>query len=261
VGRNRATVAQTPVVAERRSATGLRSGLFGGDHFHSQNRRALEYAAAGDGVWQRGHLLAAAAGMDPAGHLARVASPSFASPRKTWLAPTFTGGDRHGFSARGFWGVHTGPNRTDRSKNGCKRHVITDARGVPLVVATGPANEPDGKRALELLDKIPAVEGRRGRPRRKPKIFQGDAAYGSAAMIRQVSRRGIQPALAPYGRTKRSHGSGLGATRYVVERTMSWFGNFRRLKICYERTWEHLQAFHELAACLICARKVQPART
>jgi len=132
---------------------------------------------------------------------------------------------------------------------------------VPLVVATGPANEPDGKRALELLDKIPAVEGRRGRPRRKPKIFQGDAAYGSAAMIRQVSRRGIQPALAPYGRTKRSNGSGLGATRYVVERTMSWFGNFRRLKICYERTWEHLQDFHELAACLICARKVQPART
>jgi transposase len=107
-----------------------------------------------------------------------------------------------------------------------------------------------------MLDKIPAVAGRRGRPRGKPTRFQGDAAYGTAAIIEQVQQRGIQPLLAPYGRTKREHGSGLGRTRYVVERTLSWFGNFRRLKLCYERTAEHFQAFHEIAASLICVNKL-----
>ncbi len=138
--------------------------------------------------------------------------------------------------------------------------MIDDARGLPLVVETGPANEPDGKRAIAMLDKIPAVAGRRGRPRRKPKIFQGDAAYGSAAIQRQVVKRGIRPLLAPYGNSKREHGSGLGRTRYVVEQTLSWFGNFRRLKLCYERTAEHFQAFHELAASLICFNRLTHQR-
>jgi len=111
-----------------------------------------------------------------------------------------------------------------------------------------------------MLDQIPAVAGRRGRPRRRPKIFQGDAAYGIVAIVEQVRQRGIQPLLSPYGHTKRQHGSGLGKTRYVVERTLSWFGNFRRLKLCYERTADHLQAFHQLAATLICFNKLQPKR-
>jgi transposase len=129
-----------------------------------------------------------------------------------------------------------------------------------LVVETGPANEPDGKRAVAMLDRLPAVAGRRGRPRRKPNRFQGDAAYGTAANIREVTARRIQPLLAPYGKSARSHGSGLGRTRYVIERTLAWFGNYRRLKLCYERTAEHFQALHELAASLICFNKLRTNR-
>jgi transposase len=198
--------------------------------------------------------------MDRSGSLAGGASSVAAAIGEARLAPLVPSGDRQRFGASRFWGDHTGPNPTDRRKKGCKRHVITDARGVPLVVQTGPANEPDSKRALAMLDQIPAVAGRHGRPRRKPKIFQGDAAYGIAAIIERVRQRGIQPQLAPYGHSKRQHGSGLGRTRYVVERTLSWFGNFRRLKLCYERTANHLQAFHDLAAALICFNKLQPKR-
>lgn len=128
------------------------------------------------------------------------------------------------------------------------------------MIETGPANQPDGKRAVALLDKLPAVVGRRGRPRRKPKVFQGDAAYGTEANIREVVKRGIRALLSPYGNSKRQHGSGLGKTRYVIERTLSWFGNFRRLKLCYERTAEHFQAFHELAAALICFNRLSTIR-
>ena len=62
--------------------------------------------------------------------------------------------------------------------------------------------------------------------------------------------RGLLLLLARIG-TK--HGSGLSALRWVVESFLAWFGQHRRLKLCYESTGEHFQAFHDLAATLICA--------
>ena len=53
----------------------------------------------------------------------------------------------------------------------------------PLVVRTGPANRPDAALALEMLDAIPPCGGRRGRPRRRPKAFPGDGAYGIEAIV------------------------------------------------------------------------------
>jgi len=134
---------------------------------------------------------------------------------------------------------------------------VTDADGVPLVVRTGPANQPDAQLALEMLDAIPPCGGQRGRPQRRPKAFQGDGAYGIKAIIAAVARRRVCSLLAPYGTARTTHGSGLGKTRYVVERSLSWMSNFRRLKLCYERFGEHFQAFHELAACLICANRIE----
>jgi transposase len=134
---------------------------------------------------------------------------------------------------------------------------VTDANGLPLVVRTGPANQPDAKMAVDMLDAIPPCGGARGRPRRRPGGFQGDGAYGIKAVIAAVVRRRVQSLLAPYGKARTEHGSGLGKTRYVVERSLSWMSNFRRLKLCYERFGEHFQAFHELAACLICANRIE----
>ena len=108
-----------------------------------------------------------------------------------------------------------------------------------------------------MLDAIPPCGGRRGRPRRRPKAFQGDGAYGIKAIIAAVVQRRVRCLLAPYGKARTEHGSGLGKTRYVVERSLSWMSNFRRLKRCYERFGEHFQAFHELAACLICANRIE----
>ncbi|MGB4259803.1 MAG: hypothetical protein WBL15_19055, partial [Phycisphaerae bacterium] len=62
--------------------------------------------------------------------------------------------------------------------------------------------------------------------------------------------------LAPTGRHGTLHGSGLGRVRYVVERTLAWFANNRRIRMCYERKACHFQAFHELAAALIVAGKL-----
>jgi transposase len=132
--------------------------------------------------------------------------------------------------------------------------LLTDARGTPLVVLTTAANISDGTEALYLLDSIPPIQGPRGRPRFRPDAFQGDHAYGWKENIAGTKKRGVRSQLARP--QDREHGSGLGKTRYVVEAGHSWFNNHRRIRLCYERTGEHFQAFHELAAALICHRKL-----
>jgi transposase len=148
-------------------------------------------------------------------------------------------------------GAHTGPNPTDRAKKGCKRHLITDGNGLPLVVQTGPANRRDEQWLPCLLWWL-WIALSYGRQRR-PRALQGDRGYGFPWSIALTVAWGLRSLLAERGT---AHGSGLGATRYVVERTHSWFVAFRRLVVCYERTGAHYQGLYQLAACVICARRL-----
>jgi hypothetical protein len=43
----------------------------------------------------------------------------------------------------------------------------------------------------------------------------------------------------------------------VAERTLAWFGRYRRLTVRYERRDDLLAAFHHLAASLICLNFVE----
>jgi transposase len=102
---------------------------------------------------------------------------------------------------------------------------------------------------LPLVDQIPPIAGVRGRPRRRPDRVQGDRAYDSRSHRRALRRRGITPVLAHRGE---EHGSGLGTTRWVVERSLSWLHQFRRLRIRWERRPDIHEAFLTLACILIC---------
>jgi hypothetical protein len=156
--------------------------------------------------------------------------------------------------------VHTGPSPVDRAKNGCKRHLITAVDGVPLLITCTPANVRDDVPFLSMLDSMPPVKmPGPGAPRYKPGSVMGDAAYGFEHIVAQVVERRVLPLLAPRGKPGHpvTHGSGLGRVRYVVERTISWLGNFRRIVQCYERTGSAWQAFNELACCMICIHKLK----
>jgi Transposase DDE domain len=71
-------------------------------------------------------------------------------------------------------GDETGPNPTDRGKPGSKHHVLVDARGLPLAMQLGPANEHDSKRFEDLLHGVRPVRGRRGPPRKRPTKLHAD---------------------------------------------------------------------------------------
>jgi transposase len=148
-------------------------------------------------------------------------------------------------------GSETGPNPTDRRKTGSKHHLVTDAQGVPLAVRLTGANRHDVTQLLPLVDAIPPIRGRRGRPRRRPRRVQGDRAYDSGPGRAELRRRGIKPVLA---RRRTAHGSGLGVYRWFVERSLSWKHQFRRLAIRWDRLPEIQDAWMSLACSLICLR-------
>jgi hypothetical protein len=128
-----------------------------------------------------------------------------------------------------------------------------------LLVTCTPANIRDDVPFLAMLDTMPPVKmPGPGAPRYKPRSVVGDAGYGFDHIIPQVIERRIRPLLAPRGKAGHpvAHGSGLGRVRYVVERTIAWLANFRRINHCYERTGRAWQAFNELACCVICAGKL-----
>jgi transposase len=146
-------------------------------------------------------------------------------------------------------GEETGPNPTDRAKPGSKHHVITEAHGVPLAVSVTAANRNDVMEIIPLTVNIPPIKGRRGHPRQRPDSLQGDRGYDSEDARGILAWLGIEPILA---KRNTGHGSGLGVTRWVVERTISWFHSFRRLRIRWDRRKDIHEAFLKIAACLIC---------
>ena len=146
-------------------------------------------------------------------------------------------------------GERTGPSPVDRRKKGSKHHVLTDGQGVPLAAATTAANVNEVTQLRRLVEAIPPVRGKPGRPRRRPDRLYGDRGYDSEPERRWLRRRGIEPFLARRGT---EHGSGLGVYRWVVERTLSWLHAKRKLRVRTDRRTDIHQAFLSLACSLIC---------
>src|SRR3954464_8138710 len=78
-------------------------------------------------------------------------------------------------------GAGTGPSPVNRRKPGSKHHLICDGLGTPLKVLTTRANGAETSEAVALLDAVPAVAGRPGRPRRRFPVLLADKGYDSTA--------------------------------------------------------------------------------
>lgn len=117
------------------------------------------------------------------------------------------------------------------------------------------ANVNDGTMLLPLVDAIPPVRGKVGAPRRKPDAVLGDKAYHSNEREVILHIRGIVPLLPRRGADE---DTSLGRRRWVVERTIAWLRQFRRLRVRDERRADIHQAFLSLGCILICFRTLDP---
>jgi IS5 family transposase len=131
---------------------------------------------------------------------------------------------------------------------------VVDRQGTPLVCLITPANRHDSTMLEQVLDAIPPIKGKRGRPRFRPAKLDGDKAYDYASCRKACRQRGIIARLARRGIESSAK---LGRHRWVVERTQAWINRFRRLTIRYERRADIHQAFLTLGCTVICFQQLQ----
>ncbi|WAL70314.1 IS5 family transposase [Kitasatospora sp. YST-16] len=150
-------------------------------------------------------------------------------------------------------GEATGPSPVDRRKTGSKHHVISDGGGIPFHVIVTAANVNDVTRTLDLVDGVPPVAGRVGRPRKCPAALLGGKGYDSNPNRRELHKRRILPVI--------SHRDepdiiDIGKLCYVVAQTFAQLHQFKRLAIRWERRLDLHNAFVSLTCALICWRRL-----
>ncbi|MGW5782081.1 transposase, partial [Streptomyces sp. NPDC003863] len=131
--------------------------------------------------------------------------------------------------------------------------LIIDATGIPLAVTLTGGNRNDVTQLIPLLQAVPPVRGKRGRPRRRPDVVFGDRGYDHDKYCRLVWGLGVKPLIARRGT---EHGSGLGTQRWFVERAFAHLHWFRRLRIRWEIRDDIHEAFLILGCALICWRRL-----
>lgn len=122
---------------------------------------------------------------------------------------------------------------------------------MPIVAKTTAANRHDVSQLLDLVNDVPAIKGKPGAPRYRFDELYADRGYDSEQHRDALRDVGIEPCIA---KRNTEHGSGLGVFRWVVERTLSWLHQFRRLRIRYERRLDIHEAFLTIGCILICHR-------
>jgi transposase len=139
--------------------------------------------------------------------------------------------------------------------------VVADSAGIPLGVhlASATPAEVNLLEAALATVKVPRRGG--GAPRRKPVRLIADRAYDADWLRVSLACRKIQ-LICPHrrGRTSPSLQDGRSLRRYrrrwIVERTIAWLQNFRRLVVRYERYPQIHLAFIHVACILITARQL-----
>src|SRR5690606_30499696 len=122
-------------------------------------------------------VLAAAGPLAGAG---RVAAPARGAPGQATRRRGPRPGPRRGRllpSTCAQRGDHVGPSPVDRGRPGSKHHLITDAGEIPLAVTLTGGNRHDVTQLIPLIDAVPPIRGRRGRPARRPRRIYADRGY------------------------------------------------------------------------------------
>jgi IS5 family transposase len=115
-------------------------------------------------------------------------------------------------------GSATGPSPVDRARNGSKHHLLVDATGIPLAWTVTSGNRNDVTQLVPLVERVPPVRGKVGRPRRRPERVSADRGYDHDKYRRELRARSIKPEIA---RRQTEHGSGLGRAGHGDHRLRS----------------------------------------
>jgi transposase len=140
--------------------------------------------------------------------------------------------------------------------------VVADGQGLPLGDYLHSASPAEVKLAETTLASIRVSRRHHpGRPRQKPVRVIADRGYDSDGLRKQFRRRGIE-LVVPHRRNRRKPPMQDGRAlrrykrRWIIERTIAWLGNFRRLTVRYDRSLTIYRGFFHIACFMIVLRRV-----
>lgn len=147
-------------------------------------------------------------------------------------------------------GGATGPNPTDRGKQGTKRHLLTEGHGLPVGLVVTGANRNDVTQVEAVLDARPVVSFE------AEQHLCADKGYDSNAVRSALSASGFVTHLLSRGQEKAALAMpGYRARRWVVEAAHSWLNRFRRLLVRWEKKTENYLAMLHVACAVIVWRR------
>jgi len=166
-----------------------------------------------------------------------------------------------GFSRRQLRARQKGGSAVGKTKRGkgTKWMVLVDGQGLPLAVRLESASPGEVTLAEATLAEV-RVPQAIGPPRQKPERVIADRGYDSDPLRERFGRRGIE-LIVPYreNNKERRYEDGRKLRRYkrrwIVERTNSWLGQFRRLLVRHEHLLSTYRAFFYLACFWITLRR------
>ena len=133
--------------------------------------------------------------------------------------------------------------------NGRKRHIVVDTLGMIHALEVHEADIQDGQGAWLLLAQM------WGRFPRLKKMW-ADSRYASLVGVLQ---RRFECELEIVKRSPEARGFELLPHRWIVERTLGWFGRYRRLSKDYEAQTSSSEAMIYLAMSHLMLRRLRPA--
>ena len=136
--------------------------------------------------------------------------------------------------------------------------VAIEGQGIPLTGILSSAATSEFKLLFPTLETI-AIEKRPNHPIRKPKILIADKGYDAGWVREGLRKKGITPYIPMKRRRGQKEAPAYNARiksfyriRWLVERSIAWIGNYRRVATRYER-YDHIyKAFFQLACIMIC---------
>lgn len=144
-------------------------------------------------------------------------------------------------------GEAAGRSPVDRGKQGTKRSLLVDGKGIPLGCVVAGANCHDSPLLAPTLDKL----GRFGFDLPERITVHLDAGYDSGKTRDLLDTLGCGYIISKKGEPLQT------GARWVVERTNSWHTRgFRKLQICTEVRTRVIDAYIALAAAIITTRRL-----
>ena len=145
-------------------------------------------------------------------------------------------------------GEKAGRNPVDRGKQGIKRSMAVDERGIPLGTTIAPANRHDSPLLVPTLDAVAKTLGA------KPEgaSIHLDRGYDSALTRERLEERGLSWEISSKGKP-----APFWATRrWVVERTSAWHNAHKKLMWCTERAGRVIDFWVAFSEVVIVVRRL-----